>query len=93
MQECCGKETGGDLQTKFLANLGKLCDNDENLKGNKEAILAAIQRRITLNEPIKEEDIKSFLKQKIGEDKKEVEQKILKIDVNPKGGWCTCCDC
>ena len=93
MQECCGKETGGDLQTKFLANLGKLCDNDENLKGNKEAILAAIQRRITLNEPIKEEDIKSFLKQKIGEEKKVVEQKILEIDVNPKGGCCTCCDC
>ena len=91
MQECCGKEEGGDIPTKFFGNLRKLCDNDQNLKGNKEAILAAIQRRITLNEPIKEEDIKSFLKQKIGEEKKVVEQKILEIDVNPKEECCHCC--
>ena len=92
MNECCGKETDGDMPTKFFANLGNLCPK-ELLKETKETILATIKKRITLNEPIKEEDIKSFLKQKIGEDKKEVEQKILKFDVNPKGGCCSCCDC
>ena len=45
MQECCGKETGDDLQKKFLANLENLCEKDENLKGNKDAILATIKRR------------------------------------------------
>ena len=92
MQECCGKETDGDMPTKFFANLGNLCPK-KMFKNLKKTILATIKKRITLNEPIKEEDIKSFLKQKIGEDKKEVEQKILEIDVNPKGGCYTCCDC
>ena len=92
MQECCGKETKGDLQTKFLANLRKLCEQDENLNKNTEAILATIKRRITLDKDIIEENFISFLKQKIGieeikEDKLKNEEKI------GEGGCCTCCDC
>ena len=80
MQECCGKETDGDMPTKFFANLGNLCPK-ELLEDLKKTILATIKKRITLTEQIKESDIKSFLKQKIGiEEKKEVE-------------CCPCYDC
>ena len=86
MQECCGKETDGDIPTKFFANLGNLCPK-KLLEEHKKTIIATIKKRITLTEQIKEADIKSFLKQKIGEDKKEVEQKI------GEEGCCPCCDC
>ena len=86
IKECCGKENGENLHLKFLANLEKLCDNDENLKENKKTILPTIKKRITLNNKITEGDLKSFIKQKIGIKEKKEEKK-------KQEGWCPCCDC
>ena len=104
MQECCGKETEGEKPTKFFANLENLCPKTL-FKETKETILATIKRRITLTEPIKEEDIKSFLKQKIGlqnkkctkpkEEEKKEEEKInpQAEDVKNQEEGCPCCNC
>ena len=95
MQECCGKETEGEKPTKFFANLENLCPKTL-FKETKETILATIKRRITLTEPIKEEDIKSFLKQKIGIEEKKEEEKENKEQKNePKKEkeGCPCCNC
>ena len=46
-----------------------------------------IKKRINMAGDIKEATFKSFIKQKIGEEKKEVEQKI------GEEGCCSCCDC
>lgn len=94
MQECCGKEEGDNIHTKFLANLGNLCEKDEKLKGNKKAILATIKKRITLDKEITKETLKSFIEQKIGEEKKEEEKKDSPKGGKPaKEGGCPCCDC
>ena len=92
MNECCGKETDGDMPTKFFANLGNLCPK-ELLKETKETILATIKRRITLKNPITEDNLKSFLRQKIGiEEKKEEEKKDSQKGGNPaKEECCHCC--
>ena len=88
MQECCGKAIGKDLHTKFLKNLEYLCGEDYP---NKEVILATIKRRITLEGPITEGDLKSLIKQKIGiEEKKEEE---VKEPEPAKEEWCPCCIC
>ena len=90
IDECCGEAIGENLQTKFMQNLNNLCGNN-NIENTSGATSAAIKRRIALSKEIKEGDFISFLKQKIGEEKKVVEQKILEIDVNPKEGCCHCC--
>ena len=91
MNECCGKETDGDMPTKFFANLGNLCPK-KLLEDFKKTILATIKKRITLKNPITEDNLKSFLRQKIGiEEKKEDAKKEVGEKIGE--GGCPCCDC
>ena len=80
MKKCCGEETKSDPVTNFIKNLRNLWEAKN--KNVKENILLKIKRRITLSDNVqeKEQDFKSFIKQKIVEEKKE-------------GGCCHCCDC
>ena len=87
MNECLGDTKTNNIQNDFLANLGKLYDElgktyneDEDFKGNKEATLETIKRRITPDGQITEEKLKAFIEQKIGIDEK-------------KDEGCPCCDC
>ena len=85
MQKCLGETKTKNIEDGFLANLGKIYDElgelyGEDFKGNKKTTLETIKRRITLENTITEEKLKAFIKQKIGEEKKE-------------GGCCHCCDC
>ena len=84
MNECCKGEGEGVLPANFLINLEKLCEEEESKKlieDRKDDVLATIKRRITLENTITKENLKAFIKQKIGiEEKKEV-------------GCCHCCDC
>jgi len=84
MQKCLGETKTENIENDFLENLGKIYDElgelyGEDFKGNKKATLETIKRRITLENTITEEKLKAFIKQKIGEEKKE-------------GGCCHCCD-
>ena len=88
MNECLGDTKTNNIQNDFLANLGKLYDElgktyneDEDFKGNKEATLETIKRRITPDGQITKEKLKAFIKQKIG------------IEEKKEGGCCHCCDC
>ena len=96
MKKCCGEETKSDPVSDFIKNLENLWEaKNEDVKKD---ILLKIKRRITLSDNIQKqaEDFISFLKQKIGiEKKKEEEKKDSTKDGKPaeKGGWCTCCDC
>lgn len=80
MKKCCGEETKSDPVTNFIKNLRNL--QEAKNKNVKENILLKIKRRITLSDNVqeKEQDFKSFIKQKIVEEKKE-------------GVCCHCCDC
>ena len=103
MNECRGETKTENLHKDFLVNLGRICDDCKQLKeiiGNKkDAILEAIQRRITLDEEITEDALKSFIRKKIGiEETKKVEPEEEKKN-SQKGGkpakeeCCPCCDC
>ena len=94
MADCCGEETKSDPVMNLIKDYIKLWKIKE--KEEKEYILQKLQKRITLsNDKQKQKkDFISFLKQKIGEEKKEEEKKD-----SPKGGkpaeegGCPCCDC
>ena len=80
MKDCCGAEEISNLETNVIKNLRKLLGEGKENEEAKEFILTKIKKRITLDKNITEKNFISFLKQKIGEEKKEVE-------------CCPCCDC
>ena len=95
-----------EVNTNFLAKLKEIFENekltkliDENFRKQieeekKNAIFKAIQRRITLDENITKEALRDFIKQEIGEEKKEEEKKDFpKGDKPAEEGGCPCCDC
>ena len=93
MNDCCGEEISGDIQTKFLNNLGKLC-SEKSIDDNENKITGKIKRRITLSNNAEEyeKDFMYFLKQKIGiEEKKENNPGGGKGDKPAKEGCCPCC--
>ena len=92
IKECCGKEKNGTLHNDVLENLRKLYEKEQLLKDQKDAILAAIQRRITLENTITIENLKAFIIQKIGEEKKIVEDTTKDLNIK-KTTKCPCCDC
>ena len=68
MKECYKGGENSDPNTKFLAKLEEICEEEEIAKqiGNKkDAILEAIQRRITLEAEITEDALKSFIRKKM----------------------------
>ena len=85
MNECCKGEEEGVQPANFLINLGKIYEEEEEIKkmieDRMDDILATIKRRITLEDTITEEKLKAFIKQKIG------------IEEKKEGGCCHCCDC
>ena len=100
MKECYKGDENSDPNTKFLAKLEEICEEEEIAKqigDEKDAILKTIQRRITLDDKITEKALKSFIKQKIViEEEKEKEKKDSQKGDKPKGekgGCCSCCDC
>ena len=80
MKDCCGVEEISNLETNVIKNLRKLLGEGKENEEAKEFILTKIKKRITLDKNITEKNFISFLKQKIGEEKKEVE-------------CCPCYDC
>ena len=92
MNECCGEETSGDIQTKFLNNLGKLC-LEKSIGNDDSKITGKIKRRITLSNGTGEyeNDFIYFLKQKIGEEKKEDNTEGGKVGKPAEEGGCPCC--
>ena len=106
MNECYKENENNDPNTNFLAKLKEIFENekltkliDENFRKQieeekKNAIFKAIQRRITLDENITKEALRDFIKQEIGEEKKEEEKKDFpKGDKPAEEGGCPCCDC
>ena len=96
MNDCCGEGKGDDIQTKFLDNLRNLCTKKS--MNNSDSITGKIKRRITLSNSTGEYEkaFISFLKQKIGEDKKEEKKEDSQKDGKPKVEkevCCPCCDC
>ena len=97
--ECCKGDKEGDPHTNFLAILGNLCEKEqlkEQLKDKKDAILTAIQRRITLTENITKDALRDFIKQKIEPLDEKNNDPIIGNGDKPKGekgGCCSCCDC
>ena len=96
MKKCCREETKSDPVTNFIKNLRNLWETkNENVKKN---ILLKIKRRITLSDNVQEQeqDLISFIKQKIepldGKDKDKIKGNGDKPKVE-KGGCCSCCDC
>ena len=81
MNDLCGKAEGEEIQERFLNNLKNLCASQE-INNDDEITTTAIKNRIKPGaNKIKDEDLIYFLKQKIGEEKKEE-------------GGCPCCyDC
>ena len=85
MKDCCGEETESNPVTNLMVNLynwwGEKNKGEKNEKV-KKYIIIIISRRITLSNNIEKQakDFISFLRQKIGEDKKEEEKKD-----SPKG--------
>ena len=92
MNDCCGEEEGDDIQTKFLDNLGKLC-KEKSIDDNDSKITGKIKRRITLSNGTGEyeKDFIYFLKQKIGEEKKEPVPPVKIPSVHTKKEECPCC--
>ena len=100
MNECRGEKKTDNLHKDFLVNLGRICDDCKQLKeiiGNKkDAILEAIQRRITLDEEITEDALKSFIRKKIEPLDEKNNDPIIGNGDKPKveeEGCCSCCDC
>ena len=99
MNECRGETKTENLHNDFLANLGIICDCEQlkEIIGNKkDAILEAIQRRITLDEEITEDALKSFIRKKIGiEETKKVEPEEEKKNSTKSGKPAEeeCCHC
>ena len=106
MNECYKENENNDPNTNFLAKLKEIFENekltkliDENFRKQieeekKNAIFKAIQRRITLDENITKEALRDFIKQEIGEEKKEEEKKDFpKGDKPAEEECCHCCDC
>ena len=73
MKDCCGVEEISNLETNVIKNLRKLLGEEKENEEAKEIILTKIKKRITLDKNITEKNFISFLKQKIGEEKKEGE--------------------
>ena len=104
MNECYKENENNDPNTNFLAKLKEIFENekltkliDENFRKQieeekKNAIFKAIQRRITLDENITKEALRDFIKQEIGEEKKE-EENSTKSGKPAEEGGCPCCDC
>ena len=95
MNDCCGEETEGDIQTKFLNNLEKLC-TEKSIDNSNSKITGKIKRRITLSNDTEgyEKVFISFLKQKIGEEKKNDNPGFGKGGNPAKEEGCPCCnDC
>ena len=100
MKECYKGDENNDPNTKFLAKLEEICEEEEiakQIEDKKSAILEAIQRRITLDKEITKETLKSFIRKKIEiEETKKVEPEEEKKDF-PKGDkpaeeeCCHCC--
>ena len=100
MKEYCEGDENNDPNTKFLAKLEEICEEEEiakQIEDKKSAILEAIQRRITLDKEITKETLKSFIRKKIEiEETKKVEPEEEKKDF-PKGDkpaeeeCCHCC--
>ena len=93
MADCCGEETESDPVMNLIKDYRKLWKIKE--EEDKEYLLLKLQKRITLSneKQEREKDFISFLKQKIGEEKKEEE----KINPKPEEGkkqeeGCPCCD-
>ena len=93
MADCCGEETESDPVMNLIKDYKKLWKIKE--EEDKEYLLLKLQKRITLSneKQEREKDFISFLKQKIGEEKKEEE----KINPKPEEGkkqeeGCPCCD-
>jgi len=80
MEDCCGEKKQGDRVTKVIENLRKMWNEKEDVEF-KDAVLTTIRTRISLGIDTPEKEFIYFLKQKIGEEKKEE-------------GVCPCCyDC
>ena len=81
MNDLCGKAEGAEIQESFLNNLKNLCAN-QKINNDDEITTTAIKNRIKPGKnEITKVDFIYFLKQKIGEEKKEE-------------GGCPCCyDC
>ena len=95
MNDCCGEETEGDIQTKFLNNLEKLC-TEKSIDNSDSKITGKIKRRITLSNDTEgyEKVFISFLKQKIVEEKKEDNPGSGKGGKPVAEDVCSCCkDC
>ena len=92
MKDCCGEGEGDDKQTKFLDNLGKLC-LEKSIGNDDSKITGKIKRRITLSNGTGEyeNDFIYFLKQKIGEEKKEPVPPVKIPSVHTKKEECPCC--
>ena len=92
MNDCCGEGEGDDKQTKFLNNLGKLC-LEKSIGNDDSKITGKIKRRITLSNGTGEyeNDFIYFLKQKIGEEKKEPVPPVKIPSVHTKKEECPCC--
>ena len=79
MEDCCGEKKQGDKVTRVIENLRKMW-NKQDVE-NKDDVLTTIRTRISLGIDTPEKEFIYFLKQKIGEEKKEE-------------GVCPCCyDC
>ena len=88
MEDCCGNEKQSDIITRVIENLKNYWNEKNEEEGKlKNTILTTIRSRIYLGTETPEKEFIYFLKQKIGEEKKEVEEKIV------EGGYCPCCDC
>ena len=92
MNDCCGEEISGDIQTKILNNLEKLCTK-KSIVNKDSKITGKIKRRITLSNGTGEyeNDFIYFLKQKIGEEKKEPVPPVKIPSVHTKKEECPCC--
>ena len=92
MNDCCGEGTGGDIVTNFINNLEKLC-LEKSIGNDDSKITGKIKRRITLSNGTGEyeNDFIYFLKQKIGEEKKEPVPPVKIPSVHTKKEECPCC--
>ena len=108
MNECYKENENNDPNTNFLAKLKEIFENekltkliDENFRKQieeekKNAIFKAIQRRITLDEEITEDALKSFIRKKIEPLDEKNNDPIIGNGDKPKveeEGCCSCCDC
>ena len=94
MQECCGEGFSEQLDKKFsekLENLYNTTKIEEKQEENKKEIIETIKKRITLKGKITKEDFISFLKQKIGEEKKETVPPVKIPSFHTKKEECPCC--